>query len=435
MHRIGYKKSSTHLSEIGVSQTDRFQHTYVVGQTGTGKSTFAKDSFMQDVFAGFGAAYFDFHGQDAPWLLEHIPTDRIDDVVYFNPLDTEFAIGYNVLDGVRPDDYSTFTDEIVASLRHIHSASWGARMDDILTNAIRPLFDLPPESKGTLLGAVRILSDPYYRNWAVGQCTEKTVRDFWFSEYAGWSKNDRAHNLNSSLNKLRRFQSSPILRRVLGQQKSRISFARSISDGQLLIFDFNKWHMGAVNASTLASLVLSRLIYEGTRRPALSTAGQGTTPLLLRPFHIVVDEFQSITSLSTVEALSGIRKYRVGFTLCHQYTDQLPEEVFSSIKGNVGTKVCFRVGGDDALRLQRSFEVSDPKHLSSLDDYEFFAQFKHSNSVVTKNGFTLPLDWQRYGHGQAIRNRMRAKFAVPVAKVEEQYERWVSSRHFHKRLR
>ena len=170
-------------------------------------------------------------------------------------------MGYNPLDGIAPRHFASFTDEIVASLRHILERSWGARMDDILMNAIRPLFDLPGESKGTLLGAVRMLNDDAYRRFVVNQTTEDTVRDFWFSEYAAWSKTDKAHNVNSSLNKIRRFQSAPVLRHILGQQRSTVDFGQAIARQQLVILNFNKWKIGAVNANTLASLILSRIIY------------------------------------------------------------------------------------------------------------------------------------------------------------------------------
>jgi len=248
LHFLGTNRSDDRA--LWLDQTTRFQHTYVHGQTGTGKSSWARQSFMQDAFAGRGGCYFDFHGEDARWLLDHIPPERADDVIYFNPLDPSHAIGDNPLDGIAPQHFAMFTDEIVGSLRHIHERSWGARMDDILMNAIRPLFDLPGESKGTLLGAVRMLNDDFYRRWAVNQCSEQTVRDFWLNEYAAWSKNDKAHNLNSSLNKIRRFHSSPILRHILGQQKSRIDFGQAIARQQLVILDFNKWKMGAVNANS-----------------------------------------------------------------------------------------------------------------------------------------------------------------------------------------
>ena len=429
MHEIGYRKSSVDQVPIGVDQTSRFQHTYVIGQTGTGKSTFATQSFLRDVYAGHGACYFDFHGQDARWLLDHIPPQRIKDVIYIDPTNTVSAIGYNVLDGVRARDFATFTDEIVSSLRHIHRNSWGARMDDILTNAIRPLFDLPPESKGTILGAVRMLNDPFYRQWVVKQCPEKTVRDFWQVEFAGWSKSEQGGNLNSSLNKIRRFQSSPILQRILGQQKSRVQFNRAIEEGQILIFDFNKWKMGAVNANTLASLVLSRLIYEGTRRTIPYQNGEPATNLI-KPFHAYIDEFHSVTSLSMVEALSGIRKFRFGFTLCHQYTNQLSSDILDAIKGNVGTKIAFRIGGDDAKELRTSLDVTEAKHLTELADYEFYVSMKSGQSVITERGYTLPSNIEQFRHSSAILSLMANKYARPVSEVDEVYNRWQNSRHY-----
>ena len=302
-------------------------------------------------------------------------------------------------------------------------------MDDILINAIRPLFDLPPESKGTLLGVVRMLNDPYYRKWVISHCTEKTVQDFWLLEFASWGKNDQSHNVNSSLNKIRRFQSSPILRRVLGQQRSRINIARAIEEGQILIFDFTKHHMGAENANVLASLILSRLIYEGTRRTIPQIDGVPALELVT-PFHIYVDEFHSVTSLSMVEALSGIRKFRVGLTLAHQYTDQLSDTILDAIKGNVGTKLVFRVGGDDAERLYANLDMAEPKHLADQSDYEFFASLKEGSSVATKRGYTLPPVWEKYGHADAIRSLMASHFARPVTEIDATYERWQTSRHY-----
>ncbi len=422
-HCIGISKSTTSRHELTVGQVERFQHTHVIGQTGTGKSHFLKQSFMQDIYAGFGGCFFDFHGEDARWFLDHIPPERINDVIYFNPLDTEYAVGYNVLNGIDPSDYANFTDDIVASLRHIFADAWGGRMDDILTMAIRPLLDLPGESRGTMLGVVRMLNDAFYRNWVVKQCPDQTVRDFWLSEYAGWSKNDKAHNLNSSLNKIRRFQSSPILQRCLGQQKSRISIRRAIEDGQIVICDFNKWKMGGKNASTLASLLISRLIYEGTRRTAVSGR-------LSIPFHIYIDEFQTVTSLSAIEALSGIRKYRVGFTLAHQYASQIPDPVLNAIKGNVGTRVVFRVGGEDADRLQRSLDITNAKELTELSDYHFISQYKSGSAVTTNRGETEPLDWKHHGYGRSIERQCQAKYALPVDQVDETHTRWMQSRHY-----
>ncbi|MFC6583699.1 hypothetical protein [Sulfitobacter aestuariivivens] len=298
-----------------------------------------------------------------------------------------------------------------------------------MMNAIRPLFDLPGESKGTLLGAVRLLNDDAYRRWVVNQCTEQTVQDFWFREYAAWSKNDKAHNLNSSLNKIRRFQSAPILRNILGQQKSALDIRQAIARQRLVILDFNKWKMGAVNANTLASLILSRIIYEGTHRDIPMKDGM-PVDALFPGFHVVIDEFQSVTSLAIVEALAGIRKSRVSILLCHQHTDQIAPEVLAAIKGNIGTKVIFRVGGDDAKRLHETVEIPNFKELANQSDFDFILQFKSGSTVSTKRARSVLAEYQRKGQAARIVGYGRGNCARPIAEVAERYDRWLASRHY-----
>ena len=426
-HFLGVHRGYDH--PLWLDQEARYQHTYVLGQTGTGKSSWARQSFMQDVIAGRGGCYFDFHGEDARWLLDHIPTARAEDVIYINPLDPTHAVGYNPLDGIAPKNFASFTDEIVASLRHIHERSWGPRMDDILMNAIRPLFDLSGESQGTLLGAVRMLNDDFYRRFVVRQCTEETVKDFWQNEFAAWSKNDRAHNVNSSLNKIRRFQSAPVLRHILGQQRSSVDFGKAIARQQLVILDFNKWKMGAVNANTLASLILSRLIYEATHRDIPTKDGQPVEKFF-PGFHVVIDEFQSITSLAIVEALAGIRKSRVSFTLCHQHTAQIAPEVLAAIKGNIGTKVIFRVGGDDAKRLHETIEITNHRELANQADYDFVLQSKTGSTVSTRRARSVLAPYNTTNQAARIIGHTRGNFARPIEDVAAKYGRWISSRHY-----
>ncbi len=427
MHPIGLHKTTG--NPIYLDQTSRFQHVFAIGQTGTGKSTFLKQSFLRDVHAGFGACYFDFHGQDAIWLLDHIPRERLDDVIYLNPLNPSRVPAYNPLYGVRPQHFAQMTDEIVGNLRHIFRDSWGPRMDDILMNAIRPLFDLPPQSQGTLLGAIRMLNDPVYRTWVLKHCREKTVHDFWNLEFGQWTKGSQTHDVNSSLNKIRRFQSAPVLRRVLGQVTSSIDLATTIDRGQVLIIDCNKWQMGETNASVLAAMILSRLIYEASNR-TMPFVGVQPAANLITPFHIYIDEFHSITTTSTAEAFSGIRKFRVGITCCNQFTAQLRPEILSSILGNVGTKVLFRVGATDAKALHGAVEMPEPRHLTELPDYNFIAYYKAGNSMVTKRGVTTPLEAERHGYQASLMRRMDAHFNRPIEDIDAAYERWTESRHY-----
>jgi len=432
MHHLGSHKISGHPLVIPLDQ--RFQSVYAIGQTGTGKSTFLKAGFLQDVYHGFGACYFDFHGQDAKWLLDRIPPERLADVIYVNPLNPSGVIGFNPLDGVGEGEDEQATAEIVSSLKHIFTDSWGGRMDDILSNALRPLFHLPYESKTTLLGAIRMLNDPVYRAWVMKHCRERAVRDFWQLEYDKWSKSDQNANINSTLNKIRRFEAAPILRRTFGQSRSRINLRHAVQAGKLIIFDFNKPQMGEVNANLMASLYLSRLIHECMTRPLPKIGGELHTEAI-KPFFFHIDEFHSILSSATAMAFSEGRKFRMGITAVHQFTRQLTattpgRKVFDAIIGNVGTKLVFRVGGNDAAELFRAMEVTEPKQLSELSDYNFIAYLKQGNSMVHKRGLTDDLsDVMQYGYGGSIIRRMNADIATPMAEIDAAYDRAATRKH------
>lgn len=147
-------------------------------------------------------------------------------------------------------------------------------------------------------------------------------------------------------------------------------------------------------------------------------------------FHVVIDEFQSVTSLAIVEALAGIRKSRISMTLCHQHTDQIAPEVLAAIKGNIGTKIIFRVGGDDSKRLHETVELPNPKELSNQSDYNFILQYKTGSSVATKRACSVMADYPRQGQAKRIIGYSQGNYARPVSEVEAQYERWLSSRHY-----
>ncbi|MEL7275563.1 MAG: hypothetical protein AAGK98_03760 [Pseudomonadota bacterium] len=424
MHQLGTLKANHQPLTIPLEQ--RFQSVYAIGQTGTGKSTFLKHGFLQDVYSGFGACYFDFHGQDARWLLDRIPRNRLDDVIYVNPLDPTAVIGFNPFDGVREGQDEQATAAIVASLKHIFADSWGGRMDDILTNAVRPLFHLPYERKTTLLAAIRMLNDPTYRVWVLKHCRERAVTDFWEREFANWTKSDQNANVNSTLNKIRRFEAVPLLRRTFGQVRSRINLRHAVEAGKLIIFDFNKPQMGEVNASVMGALFLSRLIHEAMTRPQPTIDGEVFTGAL-KPFFFHIDEFHSVMSSATTIAFSEGRKFRMGISAVHQFTRQLTattpgRQVFDAVVGNVGTKIVFRIGGNDADELFRALEVAEPKHLTELPDYNFIAYLKQGRAMKRMRATTVLPDAPRHGYGASIIRRMKADVGTPITEIDTAYE-------------
>ena len=175
---------------------------------------------------------------------------------------------------------------------------------------------------------------------------------------------------------------------------------------------------------------MSRLIYETTRRDLPRRDDGEVAEEAVIPFSIVIDEFQTVTTLSAVEAFTGIRKFRVAFTVLHQYTAQLSPALLDAVNGNVGNRIVFRVGGEDAIHLQRHMDIPKISDFTDLDDYHFVAQYKEDTNTRTRRAYSEQIDFPAQGHGDAIRALMRSKFAVPVEEIEAQYDRWQCSQHY-----
>ncbi|MEL6828550.1 MAG: TraM recognition domain-containing protein [Pseudomonadota bacterium] len=410
-----------------ISQSNRYQHTWVLGQTGTGKSTWLRQCFMQDVLAGRGGCYFDFHGTDAPWILDRIPKERIQDVTYFDPLSRDYAVGFNPLDGIAADQHDLYALELVAMLRNFFPReSWGGQLNDILTTTFHALLQLPGEQRGTLVGAVEFLTNEMYRNYVLSHCREEAIVKFWKQEYKGWSVNRRKDALASSTNKIRTFQSSPYLRNILSQQKSGLDLRRAIAKQGIVIFNINRFYLGAFHSDILASLILSRLIYEGKTR-VMPTERDRVVEELCPGFHVFIDEFHYLGTLATADALSGIRSKKISFMVAHQHTDQLKPEVYRAIKGNASTKVVFRVGSDDADKLQKVVETTNPKNLSGQPDYQFYLHYKSGKGVQTARSATPQISFEETGVASSIIRYSNSMHAKPVADVEARYQHWIGS--------
>lgn len=410
-----------------LSQTNRYQHAWVLGQTGTGKSTWLRQCFMQDILAGRGGCYFDFHGTDAPWFLDRIPPERIQDVFYFDPLDPNYAMGFNPLDGIAQNQHDLYAQELVGMLRNFFpKEGWGGQMNDILTTTHHALLDLPGEQRGTLPGAVEFLTNETYRSYVLNHSQEAAVVKFWKQEYKSWSPNRRKDALASSTNKLRTFQSSPALRNILSQQKSGLDLRTAIAKKNIVILNINRFRLGAFHSDILASLILSRLIYEAKTRPMPTHDGE-VIDELCPGFHVFIDEFHYLGTLATADALPGIRSKKMSFTVAHQHTGQLKPDVYQALKGNAGTKVVFRVGSDDAEKMQRVVETTNPKNLSSLPDHQYFLHYKNGRRVKTAVSSSPIIGFQKHGHASSVIRYSNSRHAKPIQEVDARYQNWITS--------
>lgn len=325
--------------QFGIKHADRFSHMYVIGKTGTGKSTLIETMMRQDIAAGHGVGLIDPHGDLAERIERSVPDGRRDDVVYLNAPDAKQPFGYNPLRSVHQSRRALAAAGIMEVLKTTWDArSWGARMEHVLRNALLALLD---QKEATLRDVLRLLSDKAYRVSVAGAVRHPPVRDFWFSEFPQYSMRYRADAIAPIQNKIGAFLADPRLYQILTEPQETISARQIMDRGQILIVNLARGLLGSDSASLLGGLLVTTIGLAAFSRADMPEAKR-------RPFFLYVDEFQNFTTLSVATMASELRKYRLGLVLAHQYLAQLSEDVRHAVIGNAGTLVSFRLGAEDA---------------------------------------------------------------------------------------
>ena len=333
---------------FGIKEKDRTRHMYVIGKTGMGKSTFLENLAIQDIANGEGMCFIDPHGSTAEKLLDHIPESRIKDVVYFAPFDGDHPIGLNVLEKVTLDKRHLVANGIMAAFKKLFKDQFSARMEYILNNIILALLENDGQS---LLGVNRMLIDKEYRKFIVSNVTDPTVKDFWQKEYANYTDKFAAEAAPAIQNKVGQFVSNPLIRNIIGQQKTSFDIRKLMDEKKILIVNLSKGKVGEGNANLIGSLLITKIYLA-----AMSRADVGAYELeKLPPFYFYVDEFQNFANEAFASILSEARKYNLALTVAHQYIEQMEDEVKAAVFGNVGTMITFRVGATDAEVFEKEF--------------------------------------------------------------------------------
>src|SRR3990167_5674986 len=351
---------------FGIKSNDRTKHVYVIGKTGMGKSTLLENMAVQDIKNGEGFAFIDPHGKTAELLLEYIPEERIKDVIYFAPFDTDHPISFNVMEDVGKDQRHLVADGLMAAFKKIWPDVWSARMEYILNNILLALIEYPDS---TLLGVNRMLADKGYRDTVVAHITDPAVRAFWLDEFAKYTDRYMQEAGAAIQNKIGQFVSSPIIRNIIGQSKSSFDIRQAMDTKKILIMNLSKGRMGENNASLLCGMLITKMYLAAMSRANLSRSEIDKLP----HFFFYVDEFQSFVNESFANILSQARKYKLDLTIAHQYVEQMPEEVRDAVFGNVGTTIAFRVGPLDAELLEKifapTFTIEDIVNLGRFQFY------------------------------------------------------------------
>lgn len=330
---------------FGIREQDRSRHMYIIGKTGTGKTTLSENMAIQDIQSGRGVGIVDPHGEFAEKMLDFVPSNRVNDVIYFNPADLDYPIAFNVIEKVDSEHRHLVASGLVGVFKKIWAETWGPRLEYVLRNAILALLEYPGS---TLLGIMRMLTDKEYRKKIIAQINDPVVRSFWVDEFAKYPDRFMAEAVAPIQNKVGQFLTSPLIRNIVGQTKSSIDIRKAMDEEKILIMNLSKGLVGEDTSNLLGAMLITRIQLAAMSRVDIPEGER-------KNFYLYVDEFQNFATEAFATILSEARKYRLDLVLAHQYIAQMSEEVRDAVLGNVGTMVCFRIGANDAVYLENEF--------------------------------------------------------------------------------
>lgn len=348
---------------FGIKQADRLFHTYVLGRTGVGKTTLLETLALQDILHGRGVCVIDPHGDLAERLVAQVPPDRVPDLVYLNAPDSTQPYGYNPLRSVRRDRIPLAASGLMEAFKKLWDEAWGVRMEHILRNALYALLEY---DEATLPDVLRILHDKVFRASVLARVTNNQVKEFWLHEFTNYNPRYKQEMIGPIQNKVGAFLADPRLYRIFTGAPIDLHFRTIMDEGRILIVNLSKGKLGEDSANLLGALLVTTL--------NLAAFSRADAPEASRPdFPIIIDEFQSFSTLSVINMVSELRKFRCSLVLAHQHLAQLDPNVRSAVLANAGTLISFRVGAEDARILAREFApvfgIEDLVYLANHDIY------------------------------------------------------------------
>lgn len=396
---------------FGIKLRDRRQHMYAIGKSGTGKSTLLENMALDDIRKGRGVAIVDPHGDFINHILDAMPPERIKDIIYFNPADKNFPVGFNLLENVDPELKNVVASGVVGIFKKIFGESWGPRLEYILRNVILALLEYPDS---TMLSIMRVLVDRGYRSQVLTKVTDPVIRDFFINEYEKYDPKFRTEAIAPIQNKVGQFLSASTIRNIVGQPKSTFSIEEAMDTRKILLVDLSIGKIGEDAAALLGSMMITKVQLAAMRRANIQEEERVD-------FYLYVDEFQNFATDSFATILSEARKYRLNLILTHQYIAQMPETVAKAVFGNIGTLLSFRVGATDAVALAKEFEpVFESNDLINLDNHHIYV--KMSIDGVTRPAFsaiTLPPIAEQTNNRENIIHASRERYSKDRELVEK----------------
>src|SRR6056297_743247 len=403
---------------FGIKADDRRRHMYLIGKTGMGKSTLQENMIVEDIYAGRGVALVDPHGELAEKVINYIPMERINDVIYFNPGDTEYPIAFNVVEQVDPEVRHLVASGLIGVFRKLWADSWGPRLEYILRNTILAILDYPG---ATLLAITRMLSDKSFRKKVIAKIQDPVVKSFWLNEFAGYADKFAAEAVSPIQNKVGQFLSSSLIRNIVGQVSSSIDLREVMDEGKILIMNLSKGRVGEDNSALLGAMMITKI--------QLAAMSRVDTPESQRKdFYLYIDEFQNFSTESFANILSEARKYRLNLIMAHQYIEQLTDEVKAAVFGNVGTMITFRVGAVYAEELVKEFTPTFVEEdILNLPKYEMYLKLMIdgvASDPFSARGLPPLLESDVTGNTEKVIRVSRERYARHRSVIEDKINRW-----------
>lgn len=357
---IGINRHLGIKKEVTLNDSQRLRHCHIIGATGTGKSTFISNLFLEDVKHGNGCVIFDPHGDTIEEIIPHIPENRLNDVILIDPSDSEYSFGFNLLSANTEVEKIVLSSDLVEAFRR-HSTSWGDQMTSVLSNAINTFLE--SNKGGTLVELKRFLLESIYRKEYLKSVDDRSIHYYWNNEFVLL----KSFSISPLLTRLDTFLRPKTIRHILSQKQG-LDFNEVLNERKILLVKLSQGLIGEENSYLLGTLILSKIYQVAQARQLMPKETR-------HPFYIYLDEFQNFITPSINGILSGARKYGVGLVLAHQELNQIKDtDVGNSVLSNANIRISFRLGDVDAKKLESGFSCFDSNDLQNLNIGEAIAK-------------------------------------------------------------
>lgn len=419
---FGITNYHNNFDKFGIKREDRRRHLYCVGKSGSGKSKFLELLIKADLENGEGIGVLDPHGDLVDDIIKFVPKHRIKDVIYFDPADINFPISFNPLEQVDEEYKMQVTIGFIYIFKRLFGTNWTDRLEHVLRYTVLALLDSP---NTTVLSILKMLTDKNYRQAIVSRIRDNVVKNFWVSEFAGWSEKFDAEAITPLLNKVGQFVATNMIRNIIGQPINKVDIRDIMDNQKILLMKVSKGLLGEENSSLMGSMIITKLY-----QAALSRADVPEDQR--KDYYFYVDEFQNFATDTFSEILSEARKYRLNLTIAHQYMGQLSNLVQKTVFGNVGSIVSFRVGADDAGVLAEEYNpIFKERDIINLGVREFYCKMSVNGEIREAfSARTIDVPKNDIHYTKEIIENSRATYCMPRNEVEEVLGKWDESGEF-----